>query len=94
MRFDPFGGTCDWVSVERQDVLSPAHVPAHQSGALEQPDVLRHGVERNREWRCDVGYAGVSVRESLENRAASGVRQRDQDVVKAGCRVFDIHPYG
>ena len=92
MRFDPFGGTVEWLCVERQDVLSTAHVPAHQTGPLEQPDVLRYRVERNREWLGDVGHPGVTAREELENGAASGICQSDQDVVEVGCRAGQYSP--
>jgi hypothetical protein len=82
------------VSVERQDVLSTAHAPAHQTGALEPPDVLRYRVERNLEWLGDVGYPDLTAREALENSAASGICQSAQDVVEAGRRALNIHPYG
>ena len=60
--------------------------------ALQDPDVLGDGVERDVERRGDFGDARIAAREALEDAAAGFVRQRDQGVVEVHAR--NINPKG
>src|SRR5262245_22832016 len=64
---DPCRSLVEGARLERQEVLAAAYRSAYQAGALEQPDVLGHRVERDRERLGDVGHPRLTAGEPLED---------------------------
>ncbi len=63
-------------------MVAPRDAAAHQARALQNADVLRHGIERDVEGRGNLGDARVAVRESLQDAAPRLVGERYQGVVQ------------
>jgi hypothetical protein len=93
MVFDPLGGGVERLGVQRQDVLAAAHFAADEARTLEEPDVLRHRVQRNRKRLCEIGDARFAARELLENCASRRIRERDQRVIERRCRARQRSPF-
>src|SRR5688572_13812612 len=58
-RHQPRQGLVERGPIEREDMLAAAASPGHEPGLLENPDVLRHGVERHVERPGQVGHSGL-----------------------------------
>ena len=63
-------------------MVAARDVAPHQAGALEDADVLRHRVERDRERRRDLGDPSLAARKPRQDAAAGLVRERDEGVVE------------
>src|SRR5205823_1884543 len=74
--------------IQREEMIAPGNATADQAGALQQPDVLRHRVQRDVEGRRHLRHASLARGELAEDLAARLVREGDQGVVELHGRIF------
>jgi hypothetical protein len=71
--------------IQGQEVLAALHAPAHQPGPLQHADVLRDGIQRDREGFRDIGHPRLALSQPGQDRPARRVGQRRQ------CLIEHIH---
>jgi len=64
-----------------------------EAGALEHPEVLRDGLERDRERLGQLVHRGLALGETTEDRSAGGVGEgREGDAELVGRHLVSLHP--
>lgn len=85
----PAENLADRPCVEQEEVLAASADAPDEPGALEGPDVLRHGGERHVEWLRDVSDARLTAGEAVEDCPAGRIGDGGEDVIERG---LDIQP--
>ncbi len=86
---DPCCGIAHWPGFEPATAHAPALFRDHQPGALQHAEMLGNAGQRDSEGRGQLGDAGISASQSLQQRAADGVRQGGEGSIKEPLRILN-----
>jgi len=79
---DPGAGFVEWGRFEGEPVLAPRAATPNQARALQEPNVLRYGVERDLEGRCELRHPSLAPSQPLQDGPSRWIGESQQGVIE------------